>query len=298
MDRISVCICTYRRNGTLEFLLRKLTSQQTGGLFDFSVVVVDNDATGTAGQTVMRVKEETRLDINYAIEPHQNIALARNRAIKNARGEYIAFIDDDEYPDAAWLAHLYSFLRSYRADGVLGPVLPCYETMPPPWVLKGRFFERPTHPNAYVLPWQNTRTGNALLRRDLFKDDSSWFDPTFGSGGEDRDFFKRKIAEGHLFLWCNDARVFETIPPVRWERRVLFKRALLRGKMSHNRSEMKSLSILYSAAAFILYTICLPVLFISGHHLFMKYLIKTCDHFGKLLALGGVDLVREKYITC
>ena len=51
----------------LERLLRKVALQETGGLFDLSVVVVDNDAEGPARETVMRLNAELGLDISYAV---------------------------------------------------------------------------------------------------------------------------------------------------------------------------------------------------------------------------------------
>ena len=123
-----------------------------------------------------------------------------------------------------------------------------------------------------------------------------WFDPAFGSGGEDRDFFKRKIAEGNVFVWCNEAPVFETVPPKRWERTILLKRALLRGKMALNTTEARSKSLIISTFAIAIYTGCLPLFLALGHHIFMKYLIKICDHLGKVLAFFGIDWVKEKYI--
>ena len=57
-DHISICICTYHRNQMLERLLRKVAMQETGCLFDFTVVVVDNDAAGGARETVLRLDSE------------------------------------------------------------------------------------------------------------------------------------------------------------------------------------------------------------------------------------------------
>ncbi len=162
--------------------------------------------------------------------------------------------------------------------------------------MRGRFFDRPVHPTGYVLSWKNTRTGNALLRRELFAEGHKWFDPTYGSGGEDRDFFRRKIKEGHVFVWCNEAKVFETVPSNRWKRTVLLKRALLRGKMALNSTDSKPVSVIKSVVAIAIYTACLPLFFILGHHVFMKYLIKDCDHLGKVLAFLGIDWIREKYV--
>src|SRR5438552_14915913 len=104
---ICVCICTYGRPTLLGRLLSILQTQETAGLFDFSIVVVDNDRSQTARQTVEAAARRSTVVISYDVEPEQNIALARNRAIGNASGEYVALIDDDEFPDKQWLLTLY-----------------------------------------------------------------------------------------------------------------------------------------------------------------------------------------------
>lgn len=277
-------------------LLSEMEEQETEGFFDYSIVIVDNDRSESARETAEAFARQSKISISYYMEPEQNIALARNKAIENAKGNFIGFIDDDEFPVDNWLLNLYKAVNRYESDGVLGPVLPDFEKEPPRWVLKGHFFDRPTHSAGHILGWKNTRTGNALLRRELFKEDHKWFDPAFGSGGEDRDFFRRKIAEGHVFVWCNEAPVFETVPPKRWKRTVLIKRALLRGKMALNATRSRPVSVLKSTVAIVIYTGCLPLFFILGHHLFMKYLIKDCDHLGKVFAFWGINLVKEKYV--
>jgi len=291
-----VCICTYKRPEPLNHLLLKLDKQETEGLFDFSIAIVDNDRLESARRTVESRARDSKIIIRYYVEPEQNIALARNRAIENSEGDFVAFIDDDEFPGEQWLVTLYKTIHHYGSDGILSPVLPHFEEKPPQWVLRGHFFDRPTHPTGHVLEWKNTRTGNTLLKRDLFKVGTKWFDPSFGSGGEDRDFFRRKIEQGHNFVWCNEAPVFETVPPKRWKRTVLLKRALLRGKMALNTTEPRFMSLFNSAVAVAVYSCCLPVLLFLGHHVFMKYLIKDCDHLGKLLASLGIDWVGEKYV--
>lgn len=293
---ITICICTYKRPELLRRLLTKLESQQSDGLFDYSIVIADNDKFKSACQTVTDYASESRINISYYVEPEQNIALARNKAIENATGDFIAFIDDDEFPENQWLLNLYNAINHYQSDGILGPVLPHFEKEPPQWVLKGRFFDRPAHPTGHILEWTKTRTGNALLRKNVFKPGDKWFDPVYGSGGEDRDFFRRLIGSGCVFVWSNEAPVFETVPPTRWDKIILIRRALLRGKMALNSSNSKTLSVLYSVAAIVIYSCCLPIFFILGQHIFMKYLIKDCDHLGKVAAFLGIDLVTEKYV--
>jgi len=298
---LCICICTYKRPKMLGNILRRLDEQETRDLFDYSIVIVDNDKFESARQTVETHKRQSKIAISYNIEPRQNIALARNKAIEVSKGDYICFIDDDEFPGSRWLLNLYEAMNRYKSAGVLGPVLPHFEKMPPKWVQKGRFFDRPAHISGKVLEWHNTRTGNALLKRAIFEEDSIWFRPEYGSGGEDRDFFRRKINQGLVFVWCAEARVFEIVPPERWKNKVLIKRAFLRGKMAFNSSESRLKNILLSVATIMIYTLSLPLLFILspiiGYDVFMKYLIKNCDHLGYLLALFNINLVREKYVS-
>jgi succinoglycan biosynthesis protein ExoM len=295
-DHICVCICTYRRPQLLQRLLAALLQQQTEGLFEHSVVVVDNDREASARSTVEEFARSCALPVSYGIEPQQNIALARNRAIDAATGDYVALIDDDELPGPRWLLDLVLAARRLAVDGVLAPVLPRYEQPPPAWVLKGRFFDRPALATGQVLQWTQTRSGNALLRRAVFQRSPDWFDPAFGSGGEDRDFFRRKIAQGHVFAWTNDAAVHESVPPGRWDHRVLLKRALLRGKMALRAADNIPLSVLKSALAVPAYGLALPVAALLGRHVLMQVLIRTCDHLGKLLAFLHLTPVRERYV--
>lgn len=289
---IDVCICTFKRPKCLKKLLDCLQEQRTKGRFTFSVAVVDNDAGQSARPTVEESRPQAVFPIRYEVEPEQNISLARNRAVSCATGDFLAFIDDDEYPGRDWLVTLFEAQQRWDADGILGPVIPHYEAEPPPWIVKGRFYERPSHETGTKLDWKDTRTGNVLLRRCLFLEEGSLFRREFGGGGEDRDFFRRMIRKGHVFRWCAEAPVFESIPPDRFKRSFMLKRALVRGKIPH----FRPLDYAKSLLAVPLYTLSLPILPFLGHHVFMKVLIKDFDHIGRLLALAGIDVVKEKYV--
>ena len=119
-NHITVCVCTYRRPALLLRLLESL-AQQTSDLFTFSVVVADNDAAQSAREVVMAFAARAAFLVVYCVEPRQNIALARNKAIEMARGEFIAFIDDDEFPAENWLAQLWQTYDKHRVAGVLKP---------------------------------------------------------------------------------------------------------------------------------------------------------------------------------
>ena len=126
-NHICVCICTYKREHLLERLLIKLFSQKTDGLFTYSVLVVDNDCEFSAKKLVNKISKNSQMSIEYLPEPVRSIPLARNRAVRNASGDLLAFIDDDEFPADDWLLNLYEAFNRFRADGILGPVHPHLE---------------------------------------------------------------------------------------------------------------------------------------------------------------------------
>jgi succinoglycan biosynthesis protein ExoM len=295
---ISVCICTYKRPELLADLLKKLKHQETGGQFSYSILVVDNDFQRSAESVVASFAINAALEVRYYVEKNQNISLARNMAVHNASGDFIAFIDDDEVPENDWLQRLYNALFHFGADAVLGPVVPYYKNPPPKWVIKGNFYNRPRFKTGLRIDWRKGRTGNLLLKSQMFRDTGELFNPDFGSGGEDQDFTRRMIQRGYTFVWCNEAVAYETVPPYRWTRIFLLKRALLRGQVSQRRYPDYRFYLLSRALLGIpIYTLALPVLLILGHHWFMQYLIKIMDHGGRILALMNLEPVKQKYVT-
>ena len=158
VHHISVCVCTYKRPELLKRLLEDLRCQDTGGLFTYSIVVVDNDHSRSAEAVVGDFAVSSDIPIKYCIEPRQNIALARNKAIDNVDGDLVAFIDDDEFPIKSWLLTLFEALNKYGVDGILGPVKPYFEDQPPQWVVKGKFYDRPSYPTGFVIDWRRNTT--------------------------------------------------------------------------------------------------------------------------------------------
>jgi succinoglycan biosynthesis protein ExoM len=293
-NHISVCICTFKRAELLKALLARLENQRTDGQFTYSVVVADNDSMRSAEPVVAAFSSTNQMSVTYCIEPEQNIALARNKALQNAEGNYIAFIDDDEFPANDWLLNLFNTRVSYDVDGVFGPVKPHFEIDPPDWVKKGEFFERPTHATGYRMNWNEARTGNVLFNRNILTDVNTAFRSEFDTAGEDVDFFRRMMGQGHKFVWCNEAVVFEVVPSSRCNRRYLLKRALLRGSNFPKHPTHRLKNATKSLVAVPCYLLALPILAMLGQHVFLKYLIKLFDHASRLLAYLGLRLVTQR----
>lgn len=294
IPHISVCICTFKRPALLAKALLKLDKQETDGRFTYSIVVVDNDRLQSAKATVEAYLQHVSIPVKYCCEPQKNIALARNHAIINANGEFLAFIDDDEYPAPQWLGTLLSTCIKTEADGVLGPVVPYFEAPPPQWVVKGRFFDRPTHATGDIITLSQARTGNVLFRKNMFVEVREVFRKEFGTGGEDVDFFRRMMNHGYRFIWCNEAVVHELVPATRCRRRYLLKRALLRGSNLSGQPKDQLINVAKSLIAVPIYAMVLPFLILFGHQYFFRFLIKLCDHGGRILALVKLNPIKDR----
>lgn len=296
LPHICVCICTYKRPELLRRSLETVCAQRTDGLFTYSVVVADNDKEESARAVVAEMAALMLVAIKYCVEPQQNIAMARNKAVENSTGDFIAFIDDDEFAIQDWLLNLFRTLGKYGVDGVLGPVKPHFAEGAPEWVIKGGFYDRPVHPTGMVLAWKKCRTGNVLLKRQLFQGDGQPFKPECLSG-EDQDFFRRKIEQGCKFVWCHEAPAYEVVPPVRWKRSFLIRRAMFRGVFAQRNHGLQPLRVLQALISAPLYAVTLPIALLFGQARFMTSLFKLSYHAGRLFALFGFNPIRESYVT-
>lgn len=294
LPHINVCACTFKRPELLLKLLREVERQETDGRFTFSIIISDNDSQQSARSVVQEFAARSRIETIYCSEPRPNIALARNKALENARGDFVAFIDDDEFPLPNWLLMMLKACEDHQAAGVLGPVRPHFDEPPPRWIINGRFCERPEHPTGRIMDWEESRTGNLLFRRSILDNDPMPFDPNFGTGGEDKDFFMRMTQKGHVFRWCNEGITYESVPPTRLTRSYMLKRALLRGRniLKHPTDRVRILATSFIAVP--IYSLILLPALIMGHHHFMKYCIKWCDHCGRILAFLRIHPVNER----
>lgn len=295
-NHITVCIATYQRHQMLERLLRKLADQNTSELFSFSIVVIDNDSSGSAKPLVTKLKNNLFPDIVYDVEHVQSIAGARNHALRLAKGNYIAIIDDDELPPRDWLLNMYSTLNVFDVDGVLGPVKPYFETRPPKWLVKGKFCERPVIQTGTILHWHQTRTGNVLLKKKVFDDYNLRFDETFVTGGSDQAFFRMAMQHGYRFVACAEAPVYEVVLPHRLAKSYYIRRSLVNGYNA--RKYATGITCLFapfkSGAALIAYLVALPFSTLFGIHRAMQCLEKGSFHLSRLFATFGIEILRKR----
>ncbi len=95
---VSVVITTYRSGRLLREAVDSVMAQT---LRDFEIILVDNNADEETKREISQVLREFPQKVRILYESTQGSSSARNRGILEARGEYIALLDDDDkmYPD-------------------------------------------------------------------------------------------------------------------------------------------------------------------------------------------------------
>lgn len=232
MARVSVCVGTYLRPAELERLLTGLDGLAFCKVEapQVEIVVVDNDPEQSARAVCEVMRDRVRWPVRYVWEERAGISHVRNRAVEAAdpATEFIAYVDDDEVPEPAWLDELLAVQREHDADLVAGPVLPRFEEPAPAWILKGRFFDLPRYATGERI--QHAGTGNVLIRAQLMREMDEPFDPRMALlGGEDTLFFLRLAAAGRRMVWADEAVIHEWIPASRTRAEWLVRRAFRKG---------------------------------------------------------------------
>jgi hypothetical protein len=77
----------------------------------------------------------------------------------------------------------------------------------------------------------------------------------------------------------------------------MLRRALLRGSSAAKDPTLGVRGVVKSVIAVPAYAALLPFMLVMGQHRFMSMLVKFCDHAGKLMALVGINPIREPYVT-
>lgn len=141
--QFTVAIPTYNGAKTLQFVLEKLRSQTQIDFLSWEVIVVDNNSTDETAKIVEAFQQNwlPQTPLRYCNESIQGSAYARQRAIKEANGQFVGFLDDDNLPDSSWVAAAYQFgLAHPKAGAFGGQIRGKYEVEPPPEFERAKLF--------------------------------------------------------------------------------------------------------------------------------------------------------------
>lgn len=289
-DEVVVAVCTYRR-ATLSETLASLAAQVMPSDMTFGIVVIDNDLTPSAKESVEAFDLTAPITVRYVHCPSGNISIARNGALDATEARYLAFIDDDEVAEPGWLAALLTAQQSTHSDVVLGPVQAIYDPQTPDWMR-----QLDTHSTAPVDVKGTIRTGyscNVLIDRTSPALTGLRFDLGLGqSGGEDTAYFTHAYRRGARFTLAETALVRETVPQSRaklaWLARRRYRSGQTHGQLLGETADFGALILAFALASLKL-TYCAGLVSLRATNPAARNgaLLRGALHLGTLSGLIG-----------
>jgi len=212
---ISVVLCTYNGSDGLGKTLASLRNQSVPEGLSWELILVDNNSTDNTRNILEEFVQNSGLQVHYLFELKQGRAFALNTGIRNARGDIIAFTDDDVILDSQWLSGLADTFSRFDCSAVGGRIIPVWNQPQPAWLeMEGqqvvghfeygdRAKEIPVPPiGANMAFRRSTFERHGLFRVELGVNKSEI------GGTEDDEFGKRLLRSGEKIIYAPQAIIY------------------------------------------------------------------------------------------
>jgi glucosyl-dolichyl phosphate glucuronosyltransferase len=223
---ISVAICTWNRARLLHQTLECMASSlRIPSGVEWELLIVNNNCTDDTDAVIAAFRE--RLPVRRLFELEQGLANARNLAVREAKGDYIVWTDDDVLVDAEWLEEYCLAFRRWPETSIFGgPVDPWFPFERPIWLqeawplVRTAFAVLDLGPEQLPLTMERLPYGaNMGFRMDVQR--RFPYDPALGHcghgkiGGEETRVMRAMLASAATGQWIPGARVSHFIPKER-----------------------------------------------------------------------------------
>jgi glycosyltransferase involved in cell wall biosynthesis len=231
---ITVAICTHNRAAFLEKAVRSVLPQITD---DTELLIIDNASIDDTPAVSAQLAAANSC-VKVVREEELGLSAARNAALKNARGEFVLFLDDDATAETGWLAAYQRFLSappSEKIAAVGGAILIEFETPPSKRGDASVSFDCGNLPKC--LPYLGSLFGGNIAYRRETALAAGMFDTRLGRKGEKRmsreesDLNLRLQDAGYEIWWLPGAAIWHFAPA-----RGLKFREVMSGRFAEGRS--------------------------------------------------------------
>lgn len=218
---LSIVIATYNNVSSLERTLCSVAVQDADKSIWECVVVNNGSTDDTAKRVAAFAKEHGDINIKLVDEPQQGLSYARNRGIAESKGQFIAFIDDDETINEGFVSAYIDLFRNHGAFVGSGAMKVCYDTARPKWMshYTEKMIANPLDLGSDIITITRTATptgGNMAFNREVFNLYGN-FDTNLGRkgevlfGGEENDLFDRIRDLGERIFYTPHAVAYHHI---------------------------------------------------------------------------------------
>jgi glucosyl-dolichyl phosphate glucuronosyltransferase len=251
---ITIAVPTHNRSTLLQATLASIATLRLPAGIEAECIVVDNRSTDNTCGVVAGFARHSAVPTRYVFEGGAGSSFTRNRAVEEARGDFILFIDDDAVAEPDWAAEILAEIERRQLDVACGAVLPQWSTAPPRWLGPSLYVRLAVHDPAKIAAASSAEletihnyfSANVGFRRHTFAKFGN-FRQDLGvvegnpMSGEDTELFARIIAKGGAVGFAPSARIHHMIPPERMRRSYLRRKSYafgygsaVAGGRSHN----------------------------------------------------------------
>ena len=254
---VSIIIPTHNRAELLGQSLESIAHLDIPAGTTVELLVIANACTDQTVQICQAAISNMPFLMRYVIEPQAGASQARNRALAEARGDILAFLDDDVWVERGWLAGLLEVFNQYPADVVGGKVTLWWQAVEkPPWLT-----HRSEHLLSSVDYGQQVRelftggdaiSANLAIRRCVLTDvpgfriDLDRQGSTLLAGG-DTYFIQQALQTGHRLFYAPHAAIRHWVTPERvtlaYLSRAAYANGLARIQMTDHISPAKAICL-------------------------------------------------------
>ncbi|MFR9636421.1 MAG: glycosyltransferase family A protein [Rikenellaceae bacterium] len=115
---ISIIIPLYNKAPYVEKAVRSVLSQRYS---DYELIIVNDGSTDGSLLVVQQLVEEVQRDnIRVIDQANSGVAMARNNGVVAAKGDYISFLDADDWWSADYLDQMVEVIKNYPEAGIYG----------------------------------------------------------------------------------------------------------------------------------------------------------------------------------
>jgi glycosyltransferase involved in cell wall biosynthesis len=222
---ITVILCTFNRCQSLAETLESIAASKLPDGVEWEVLVVDNNSTDRTREVVENFCRRYSDHFHYIAESNPGKSFALNTGIREARGDVLAFVDDDVTVDPNWLHSLTAALKDKEWAGVGGRTVPTEALPIPPWLSPDLTGALCAHFDLGDVPCELDRAPygvNMAFRKEMFEkyglfriDLGPSPDPEIPRPNEDTEFGRRLMSAGERLRYEPSALVRHPVPKER-----------------------------------------------------------------------------------
>lgn len=265
--KITLILCTYNRCQTLAKALDSIAASTLPNSIEWEVLVVDNNSRDQTREVIEDFCRRYPGRFRYVFERQSGKSHALNTGIREARGDVLAFVDDDATVTPTWLQNLTGALHTGEWAGAGGRIILQWPSSLPPWLsIEGPYsrhcfpgFDQGQEAKALIGP---PFGANMAFRREMFEKYGVFrtdLGPSPSSEipahSEDTEFGRRVIAGGERLHYEPSAIVYHSVTEER-----INKEYFLKWRFDLGRANIRTMGIHPGTKWFVggipLYLIC------------------------------------------